>query len=178
MNFSALFERGRRFAETVMVIMMAVMFLSFILQVISRYVFNMPLGWTDEVSTQVWLWGILWGAAFVMRNSEDIRFDMLYNLLPNGPRRWLTVFSSCAIVVILLVSLPATWSYISFMKVEKSAAMGIPMNYVFSIYIIFLFAMCVRHSFIAWQALRNNLVQDAVGAAIGATIDAKKGRKS
>lgn len=163
MAISNVLARLRRAAETVLVLMMAVMFCTFTAQVAFRYLFNMPLGWTDELSTLIWLWGILWGAAFVMRNSDDIRFDMLYNLMSHNARRWLTVFSSTAIVLILLASFPASWAYISFMKVEKSAAMGLPMNWVFSIYLVFLVAMCLRHTHIAWQALNNVLVQDVVG---------------
>jgi C4-dicarboxylate transporter, DctQ subunit len=153
----------------VLVVMMGVMFLSFVAQVFFRYVFNFPLAWTEEINTFLWVWGILWGAAFVMRSRDDIRFDMLYNLLPHAARRWCTVFASGAVVLILLVSLPATWRYVSFMKVEKSAAMGIPMHGVFSIYIVFVLAMCPRHARIAWCAWRGELVQDAdnaVGAAV------------
>ena len=63
----------RRGAEAVLVLMMGAMFVAFILQVIFRYALNLPVGWTDEVCTLVWLWGILWGASFVLRNREDIR---------------------------------------------------------------------------------------------------------
>lgn len=153
-------------ASHVLVLMMAVMFVSFILQIGFRYVFNQPVAWTEELCVLMWVWGILWGAAFVMRNHEDIRFDMLYNLLPHAAKRWLTVFSSTAIVLVLLASFPATWSYVSFMKVEKSASLGVPMNWVFSIYIVFLVAMCLRHAHIAWQAWHNVLLQDVVSTAI------------
>jgi C4-dicarboxylate transporter, DctQ subunit len=159
-------QKGQRFAENVLVLMMAVMFISFITQVVFRYVINLPLAWTEELSTLLWLWGILWGAAFVMRSRDDIRFDMLYNLLPHSARRWLTVAASGAIVLILLASLPGAWSYVSFMKVEKSAALGWPMNWVFSIYIVFVVAMCLRHAHITWQAVHNVLVQDVISAAL------------
>jgi TRAP-type C4-dicarboxylate transport system permease small subunit len=72
----------RRFAEGVMVALMAIMFTAFIAQVVFRYVLNLPLAWSDEICNFIWLWGILWGASFVMKNHEDIRFDMLYNLMP------------------------------------------------------------------------------------------------
>jgi C4-dicarboxylate transporter, DctQ subunit len=72
----------------------------------------------------------------------------------------LTVLASSAIVIILLGSLPAAWSYVSFMKVEKSANLMIPMNWMYSIYIVFIVAMAGRHLGIVWGALRNRLVED------------------
>lgn len=151
----------RRAAEAVLVSMMAAMFVAFILQVVFRYALNWPVGWTDEVCTLVWLWGILWGASFVMSNREDIRFDMLYSHLPRPLRRGSTVLASAALVALLAVSLPATWSYVSFMKVERTASFGIPLNWVFSVHIIFVLAMMVRHAAIVWDALaRDRLVED------------------
>lgn len=161
----------RRSAEAALALMMAAMFVAFILQVVFRYVMNLPVAWTDEVCTLVWLWGILWGASFVMRNRDDIRFDMVYGRLPRRLRRVCTALASGAIVLLLLGSLPAAWSYVTFMKVESSASFGIPLNWMFSIYIVFVLAMAVRHGFIAWDALRDRLVDDGPGpgeAAAGA----------
>lgn len=167
-----LMARLARGARHVLVAMMAVMFVTFIAQVVFRYALNLPLAWTEELSTLLWLWGILFGASFVMRHGDDIRFDLLYGLLPRPARRWLTVVASSAIVLVLLGSLPGAWSYVSFMKVEKSAAMGLPMHAVFSIYLVFVVAMCARHAFVAWRALQGHLVQDAVASA----VDDAKGR--
>lgn len=155
----------RRGAEAVLVLMMAAMFVAFILQVIFRYALNLPVGWTDEVCTLVWLWGILWGASFVLRNREDIRFDMLYNLLPRRVKRMATLASSSILVLLLAASLPKTWSYISFMQVEKSAAMGIPLNAVFGLYLVFLLSMCVRHAGIARDAWLDRLTEDEFNLA-------------
>jgi TRAP-type C4-dicarboxylate transport system permease small subunit len=148
-------------AETVLVLMMVVMFITFIAQVVFRYVINLPLKWTDEVSVLMWLWGIFWGASFVMRNHEDMRFDLLYNFMPRPIRRLSTIVANLALVAILLISVPASWSYINFMKVEKSAALLIPMNLVFIIYMVFIFAMVVRHLGIVKDAFAGKLVEDA-----------------
>ena len=149
-------------AEDVLVLMMALMFITFIAQVVFRYVINLPLAWTDEVCNTLWLWGILWGAAFVMRSNEDIRFDMLYNSLSKRTKRIATMLCSGALVVILLASLPASWSYVSFMKVEKSASLLIPMNWVYSIYVIFIVAMALRHARIVVDSWNGRLVEDPV----------------
>lgn len=153
-------------ANHVLVLMMATMFVSFILQIGFRYISNKPLAWTDEVCVLMWLWGILWGAAFVMSNRDDIRFDVLTSHVPRGVRRALTVVVSAAVVVILLLSLPASWSYVSFMKVEGSAALGIRMDFFFSIYIAFVVAMVVRHAWLGIDALRNRLFDDEPAAEV------------
>jgi TRAP-type C4-dicarboxylate transport system permease small subunit len=149
-------------AEDVLALMMAIMFITFIAQVVFRYLINFPLAWTDEVCNTLWLWGILWGAAFVMRSNEDIRFDMLYNSLSARTKRICTIFASGALVLILLASLPASWSYVNFMKVEKSASLLIPMNWVYSIYVIFILAMASRHARIVWDAWHGRLVEDPI----------------
>jgi C4-dicarboxylate transporter, DctQ subunit len=157
---SNVMARLRQAAEGVLVVMMALMFCAFIAQVVFRYVLGLPLAWSEELCNFLWLWGILWGAAVVMRNHEDIRFDMLYNLLPRRLQRAFTVFASIAIVLLLALSLPATWSYVSFMNVEKSAAMGLRMSWVYGLYVVFVLAMCVRHAGIAFNAVRNRLTED------------------
>lgn len=160
--------RLRKCAEVVLALMMGVMFTAFIAQVVCRYVLNLPLAWSEEVCNFMWLWGILWGASFVMRNHEDIRFDMLYNLLSRRWQRVATAAASSTIVVLLCLSVPATWSYISFMGVERSAALGLPMNGVFGLYLVFVTAMCVRHAGVAWEAWRGRLAGDTKGVAIPA----------
>mgnify|MGYP003693597323 CR=1 FL=1 len=59
--------------------LLAVMFVAFILQIAFRYFFNFPIGWTSELSVITWLWLVLWGAAFVVKESEEIRFDLVYS---------------------------------------------------------------------------------------------------
>ena len=73
-----------RRAENVAAALLAVMFLAFIVQIVFRYLLNFPIGWTSELSIITWLWLILWGAAFVVRESDEIRFDLIYGSV--GPR--------------------------------------------------------------------------------------------
>ena len=57
----------RRRAENVAVALLSLMFATFIMQIVFRYVLNRPLGWSEEVIITTWLWTVLWGAAFVRR---------------------------------------------------------------------------------------------------------------
>lgn len=145
----------RRRAENVIVALIAVMFVSFLLQIAFRYLLNRPLGWTDEVTVLCWVWLVLWGAAFIVADKDDIRFDIVFGLVSPRTQRTFTAISSLALVVLFLISLPASWNYVLFMKREKSAYLGMRFDYLYSIYVIFSVAMIGRHGWIAWNAFRG-----------------------
>ena len=73
-----------RRAENVVAVLFGVMFVAFILQIAFRYFFNFPVGWTTELTLICWLWMVLLGSAFVLKESEEIRFDLIYSAV--GPR--------------------------------------------------------------------------------------------
>jgi len=145
----------RRRAENVAAGLLAVMFVAFIAQIVFRYVFNLPTGWSTELTVIVWLYLVLWGAAFVLSEKEEIRFDLIYSAV--GPR-WrigMAILFSIVIVVLYGVALPATYSYVSFMKVEKSSYLKIPLNWLFSIYLVFCVAVIVRYLWLLSRLLRG-----------------------
>ncbi len=145
----------RRRAEDVAVLLLAVMFGSFIIQIVFRYVFNWPVGWTSEVSVLTWLWVVLWGAAFVLKDKEEIRFDILYGAVPARVRRAFVVVTGVVLVVLYAIALPASWNYVAFMKVERAAYLQVPMSWLYSIYILFAAGCIVRYGWLAWNALRG-----------------------
>ena len=70
-----------RRADDLAVALMGLMFVSFLLQIAFRYVLNQPLGWTEEVTVLCWVWVVLWCAAFVLSDREEIRFDIVYSMV-------------------------------------------------------------------------------------------------
>ena len=145
----------RRRAENVAVALLSIMFATFIIQIFSRYVLNYPIGWSEEVVITMWLWTVLWGAAFVLSEKEEIRFDIIYSNLSERMRRAFTVITGAALVLLYGISLPAAYAYVSFMKVERSAYLHVPINLMYSVYIIFAGACIVRYAWLAYQAIRG-----------------------
>jgi len=145
----------RRRAENVAAAMLAVMFAAFIIQIVFRYLFNFPIGWTSELTVVLWLWMVLWGSAFVLSEKEEIRLDLLYSAV--GPRARIAMAIVFAVSIVLLygASLPASYAYVSFMKVESSSYLKIRVDWLYSIYLIFLVAIIVRYLWLLWQLLRG-----------------------
>lgn len=127
---------------------------------IFRYVLSWPTGWTNELSAILWIWLVLWGAAFVVREEEEMRFDLIYASV--GPRVRSAMFLVCAASLIFLyaISLPAVVDYVSFMRVEKTAYMKLRFDWVFSIYVLFVIAIIVRYIWLSWQVMRGDAPEE------------------
>ncbi|HEY8381164.1 MAG TPA: TRAP transporter small permease subunit [Microvirga sp.] len=145
-----------RRAENVLAAMLSVIFVAFLLQIAFRYLLGLPIGWTHEVSAILWVWLVLWGAAFVVSEREEIRFDIIYGSVSPRTRRIMAVVTAFALVALYLVSLPAVVDYVTFMKVERTAYLKIRFDLLFSIYVVFVVAAIVRYVWLAWTALRSD----------------------
>ena len=151
----------QRRAENIAALMLAVMFAAFVLQIVFRYFFNFPIGWTSELTVVMWLWIVLWGAAFVLKENEEVRFDLLSGAVGRRGRIAMGIVAAVALLVLYGKSLPASWSYVTFMKVEKSSYLKIRMDWLFSIYLLFLVAILARYLWILWQLLRGREPEEA-----------------
>jgi len=135
--------------------MLAVMFAAFVVQIVFRYLFNFPIGWTSELTVVMWLWLVLWGSAFVLGEKEEIRFDLVYSAVGSRTRIAMAIVFAVAIIVLYGASLKASFAYVSFMKVEKSSYLKIRMDWLYSIYLVFLVAIIARYLWLLWQLLRG-----------------------
>ena len=105
----------------------------------------------------IWIWLVLWGAAFVVREDEEIRFDLIYGSVgrDGAPRRWPSSRRS-ALIALYGLSLPAVVDYVTFMKVAedglsaRSASTGCSRSTSSS-----PSPSIVRYLWLGWQALRG-----------------------
>jgi C4-dicarboxylate transporter, DctQ subunit len=155
----------QRRAENIAAGMLAVMFVAFLIQIVFRYFFNFPVGWTSELTVIMWLWIVLWGAAFVLKENEEVRFDLLTASVGRRARIAMGVISSISLILLYGASLPASWKYVTFMAVERSSYLKIRMDWLFSIYIVFLVAILARYLWIVWHLLRGREPEAADVAA-------------
>jgi TRAP-type C4-dicarboxylate transport system permease small subunit len=134
------------------------MFATFIVQIFARYVLNSPVGWSEEIIIMTWLWTVLWGAAFIVPESEEIRFDIIFSQVSARTRRVFTALTGVALVALYGVSLPSAYSYVAFMKVERSAYFRLPMNWVYCVFLIFSLACICRYFWLVYRAVRSGEV--------------------
>lgn len=142
-----------RRAENIAAAMLAAMFAAFMLQIVFRYALGLPIGWTHEVSVILWVWLVLFGAAFVLGEREEIRLDLIYGSSSRRTRRIMSLVAAAGLVALYGVSLPAVVDYVAFMKVEKTAYLKIRFDWLYSIYVAFAVAAIARYLWLGWRAL-------------------------
>lgn len=98
-------------------------------QVLSRFVFERPLSWSEELVRYVFVWSVFLTAAIAFTQDLHIRIDFVTARCPPRVQRalglvsWACVLLGLLILLVLgleLVSSPSVWR-------QKSPAMEIPM---------------------------------------------------
>lgn len=159
--------------------MMAAMFLTFVLQITIRYTARLewiadavPIldptlyGWTLEFCLALWVWIVFGGNALIVRERDHVTFDVLYTHVSPTVRKWFAVIAGLAICIGFLWSLEPTLEKFHILRLKKTATLSavfgdwIRMRHIYSIYIAFLVIVALRYGWRAWSAFRHGTEAD------------------
>ena len=163
-TFVKWFTHGTEFIAATM---LAAMFITFLLQIFSRYILLMPFGWTLELCLILWVWIVFFGCAFIVRENDHVTFDIFYLAAPRRIRQILALIAAGAIVVGMVISFLPTWDYIDFLRTRKTTTVRlpitndkIPMRTIFSVYALFMIVVTLRYAWRFIDVLRNGPPDD------------------
>jgi TRAP-type C4-dicarboxylate transport system permease small subunit len=116
---------------------------------------NKPLPWTDEAAVILYIWAILWAAAFVVPQREHVVFDLVWNAVGQRSRQTMQVLGNALIGTLTLIAVPASWDYVHFMAREGTPVLGVPFMWVYLPFVMLLVALVVRSALAIWNALQG-----------------------
>jgi C4-dicarboxylate transporter DctQ subunit len=132
--------------------LLAALFVTFLLQIFSRYVLNSPFGWTLELCRILWVWIVFFCCAFLVQEKDHVKFNLIYSASSNKAKFIMSIVSCLSIVAIMGWALLPTMDYIDWMKMRKTSTVRFPitgekikLSYVFSIYGIFMISLIVHY---------------------------------
>ncbi|MDT6942411.1 TRAP transporter small permease [Brucella pseudogrignonensis] len=102
-------------------------------QVVARYAFANSLSWSEEVGRYIFVWITFLGMAAAFQARAHVALDFLVNLLPAKPSRLLTVLNALLVAVVGAALIIGGASLIKFGVNQRSAALGIPMYFIYSV---------------------------------------------
>jgi len=148
--------------------MLAALFITFLLQIFSRYVLNSPFGWTLELCLILWLWIVFFGCSFIVRDRDHVTFDILYYAVPRKIRYFFSLVSILGLILIMSWAFLPTIDYIDWMKMRKTTTVEIPflgnkipLKYIFSIYGIILLSIIIQYAWKIKKLLKNQINLDS-----------------
>lgn len=127
----------------------------FIVQIAARFGFNQPLPWTDELAVILYIWVILWAAAFVVPQREHVVFDLVWNSVNRRARQAMQIVGNLLVGGLALVGLPASWDYVHFMAREGTPVLEMPLMWVYLPFVLLMAALVVRSGWAIWNAVRG-----------------------
>ena len=79
--------------------------------VISRYVFNAPLTWSDELASILFLWLAMLGAVIALRRDEHMRLTTFLGLMSPRRRAWVEALGVVVVVLFAVLMLEPAYEH-------------------------------------------------------------------
>ena len=182
--FERILKRISRVAEFIAAIILAAIFLIFLLQIFTRYAPKIawlmpiqsihnwmialePIGWTVNLISLLWVWLIFFGCAFFVRESDHVAFDLFFQTLSRYWQRYLAMATALIMVAAMLYSFGPTWDAIfgsRLMELKKIQTLRvpitgdkIPVKWLFASYIMLMIAITLRYMWRGFMLARTAL---------------------
>lgn len=133
-------------------------------QVITRYVFNNSLSWTDELARYFLTWSCFLSVSYCVKKRISIKIDQFQNMLKPSQLPWIKMIRHTIVFIFCILMLPYSWTYIqqAVASGATSPALLIPMYYIqaapFAGFL--LLAVRVAQAWIReWKASRRIMMQ-------------------
>lgn len=125
------------------IVLMGASALITIAQVVTRYGFNHPLTWPEELCTLLLVWMTFFGTSLLLKKEQHIEIDFFAKLLPQRAQQVLALVNYVLIFGFLAVVAWGAYRLQFFQSRHYTVALGIPKNY-FSLPVLISSAlMCV-----------------------------------
>ena len=107
---------------------LGIMTILVIYQVVTRYVFNRPSGFSEITAQYLFVWMIMFGSAYVYGSREHLTIDILKDKM--SPKLYMIVeilTNICLFVFILFVCVEGGWQYTVGQKIQIDPTIHISM---------------------------------------------------
>jgi tripartite ATP-independent transporter DctM subunit len=97
--------------------------------VVSRYVFNSPLFWTDELANFLFLWLSMLGTVVALRADGHMRLTTLVGWVRPGLGRWFNSVGALVVIAFVLQILKPAFNYLDEAQYTELTSLGISEGY-------------------------------------------------
>ena len=197
--FEIILKRISRAAEFIAAMVLATIFIIFLLQIFTRYAPKIawlmpippihdwmmalePIGWTVNLISLLWVWLIFFGCSLIVNESDHVAFDVFFQALSRSWQRHFAMATALIMVVAMLYSFGPTWDAIfgsRLMELKKIQTLRIPVTgdkiqikWLFASYILLMIVITLRYLWRGSILIRAAIApDDGTGAPVAGGKD-------
>jgi TRAP-type C4-dicarboxylate transport system permease small subunit len=121
-----------KFEEILLITGLALMGLAVALQIFMRYLFNMPLVWSEEFARYIFVWISFIGAGYGVRHGIHISMEFFFNKFSPSMRKRIAIFTNIISIAAFAYLIPTAIRFTGAQDSIASSAMDIPMSWLFA----------------------------------------------
>lgn len=112
----------------VLALMLGTMSILILAQVFSRFVIDLPLTWSEELSRYLMIYVVFIGAGLAMRYNKLISVELLPESLQGTKRKVIVILSLLISIVFFVILFVQGMDILSRVTMQTSPALGLPMS--------------------------------------------------
>jgi len=171
-----------RIAEFIAATILGAIFITFLLQIFARYAPKIawlapidslqswmqslvPIGWTINLISLLWVWLIFFGCSFIVRDRDHVIFDVFFNAVTPRVRRLFALATAVLLIVVMIYAFGPTYDAIfesRLMQLKKIQTLSlpitgerIPIKWLFAPILLFMVATILRYGETVYRLIRG-----------------------
>ncbi|MFF2889678.1 TRAP transporter small permease [Paenibacillus sp. NPDC057967] len=144
--------------------MLMVMSVLVIVQIISRFVVDVPIHWTEELARYLMIYTVFLGAALALRHHKLIAVEVLAETIKPKPRKILKIAVMLITIVFMVILTVKGFEMMPIVSKQTSSAMGMPMSMAYMAIPIGAILMIMNAIVVIMEFLTNEHVETSEAA--------------
>ncbi|WP_423408316.1 TRAP transporter small permease [Heyndrickxia sp. MSNUG] len=136
-------------------LMLGVMSILIILQVISRFVINFPLTWSEELSRYLMIYIVFLGAGLAMRHNNLISIELLPESLSGNKRKVVIILVMIISIIFFAILFKQGIDMLGMVKMQSSPGLQLSMSIPYASIPIGSFVLAINSLAVILDQLSN-----------------------
>lgn len=131
-----------------------VIFVTFMISIVSRYCFKTPVTWSYEVSVLGYMWTMFFGVGKAMETDDHVVFGLIYDTLkPFGQFLFKAIYNIFLLLLLVICFVPCVESM--FSKQMVTGVLKLPYTVVFAPFIYMMAEVIIRSGINVYKAYND-----------------------
>lgn len=144
-----------RVVGILLALMLGVMSILIILQVISRFVINFPLTWSEELSRYLMIYIVFLGAGLAMRHNNLISIELLPESLSGNKRKVVIILVMIISIIFFAILFKQGIDMLGMVKMQSSPGLQLSMSIPYASIPIGSFVLAINSLAVILDQLSN-----------------------